>query len=257
MRTSIYNAGFAQVYNTRWAGFANSVAPRIREFYEQTCINKQSRTLLDICCGTGQLALHFLEHGFKAFGLDISPAMLKHARKNCQSYIDQGLARFETADAANFRVDDTFGLAVSTYDALNHLPDMEALGGCFRSTCAALIVGGWFIFDLNTRRGLRQWTGISVQDLEDITLITRGVAVHADDRMYTHITGFVRQEDGCYARVDQTAFNSIFDMSVVVSLLHECGYENAYCALIDDLNTPLENPEGENRVFFVAQKSQL
>jgi hypothetical protein len=80
--------------------------------------------------------------------------------------------------------------------------------------------------------------------------------VDAGERKYTHITGFVRQEDGRYIRVDQTAFNSVFDVQAVTSLLHECGFENAYCALIDALDTPLENPEGENRVFFVAQKPQ-
>jgi SAM-dependent methyltransferase len=256
MRTSVYNAGFAQVYNTRWAGFANSVAPRIREFFEQKSICKQTRSLLDICCGTGQLAQHFLEHGYRAVGLDISPAMLEHARKNCQSYIKQGLARFEQGDAADFKVGETFGLAVSTYDALNHLPDIAALGGCFRSTCAALVEDGWFIFDLNTRRGLRQWTGMSVQDMEDLTLITRGVAVDADDRMYTHITGFVRQEDGYYMRVDQTAFNSVFEMQAVDSLLRECGFAGVYCALIDTLGIPLDDPEKENRVFYVAQKPQ-
>ena len=257
MRTSIYTSGFAQLYNARWAGFANSVAPRIRDFYEQTPIIKQSKAVLDICCGTGQLALHFLEQGYEVVGLDISPAMLEHARANCQSYIDKGKAKFITGDAADFHVDASFGLAISTYDALNHLPDMEALARCFRSAYTVLLDRGWFIFDLNTRRGLRQWTGMSVQDMDDLTLITRGVAVDADDRMYTHITGFMRQEDGCYTRVDQTAFNSVFELPVVAGLLRDAGFAGVYCALVDALDSPLENPEQESRVFFVAQKLQL
>ena len=256
MHTSIYNSGFAKVYNVRWAGFANSVAPRIRDFFEQTPISKHARSLLDICCGTGQLALHFLERGYEVVGLDISPAMLEHARNNCQSYIENGLARFVTGDAADFQLDTAFGLAVSTYDAVNHLPDLAALTGCFRSAYAALLDGGWFVFDLNTRRGLRQWMGMSVQDMEDLTLITRGVAVDVDDRMYTHITGFVRQEDGCYTRVDQTAFNSVFDLDAVASLLRDIGFVGVYCALVDALDTPLENPEQESRIFFVAHKPQ-
>ena len=254
MRTSIYNIGFAQLYNARWAGFANRVAPRIREFFEQTPIGKQARTVLDICCGTGQLALHFLECEYKVVGLDISPAMLEHARENCQNFIVQGQARFVSDDAADFHIEASFSLAVSTYDALNHLPDMDALAGCFRSTYTALLDGGWFIFDLNTRRGLHQWSGMSVQDTEDLTLITRGVAVDMDDRMYTHITGFMRQDDGCYRRVDQTAFNSVFDLDAVASLLRDTGFVGVYCALIDTLDTPLDNSEQESRVFFVARK---
>ena len=161
-----------------------------------------------------------------------------------------------TGDAADFDMEPAFGLAVSTYDALNHLPDLDALAGCFRSTYAALCNGGWFIFDLNTRRGLRQWTGMSVQDMDDLTLITRGVAVEADDRMYTHITGFVRQEDKSYVRVDQTAFNTAFDLDVVANLLHETGFEGVYCALSETLDSPLAVPEEASRVFFVAHKPQ-
>ena len=254
MRTSLYNSGFAQLYNARWAGFAGSVAPRIQDFFERTQICKKPRTVLDICCGTGQLALHFLDQGYTVMGIDISPAMLEHAQENYQSYIDTGQAKFMTGDAADFNIDGSFELAISTYDALNHLPDMAALAGCFRSTYAVLNDGGWFIFDLNTRRGLRQWTGMSVQDMDDLTLITRGVAVAADDRMYTHITGFVRQEDGRYTRVDQTAFNSVFDLDAVASLLRDTGFVGVYCALIDTLDTPLDNSEQESRVFFVARK---
>jgi SAM-dependent methyltransferase len=252
MRETIYNAGFAQVYNVHWARFANTVAPSIRDFYERTPISRSSRAVLDICCGTGQLALHFLEQGYTVVGLDLSPAMLEHARINCQSYMDQ--AHFISGDAADFHLDAAFGLAVSTYDALNHLPDSVALAGCCRSAYTALLPGGWFIFDLNTRQGLRQWSGMNVQDMDDLTLITRGVAVTADDRMYTQITGFVRQADGSYMRVDQTAFNTAFDLDAVADLLRDAGFRGVYCALVAALDTPLENPELESRVFFIAQK---
>ena len=73
MRTSIYNSGFARVYNERWADFANTLAPRIRNFYEQTLTGKGCRDVLDICCGTGQLALHFLERGYRSQGLIYHP----------------------------------------------------------------------------------------------------------------------------------------------------------------------------------------
>ena len=253
MQMQEYNRGFAQVYNTRWAHFAHTVAPRILTFYESRLGNSQAKSLLDICCGTGQLALHFLEHGYSVTGLDISPAMLDYARDNCRTYLDSGQARFVLGDAAHFDVEAGYGLAVSTYDALNHLPDAAALDGCFHATFAALLKGGWFIFDLNTRRGLRQWSGMSVNDQEDLTLITRGV--DAGERKYTHITGFVRQEDGRYTRVDQTAFNTVFDLEPVTAMLQQAGFSTVYCAQSESLETPLAEPELVPRMFFVAQKA--
>ena len=55
-----YSASFARLYNLRWGGFAQRVAPIIRDLYESTPLGKVNRSLLDLCCGTGQLAVHFL-----------------------------------------------------------------------------------------------------------------------------------------------------------------------------------------------------
>ena len=79
------------------------------------------------------------------------------------------------ADAADFTLTDRFGLVVSTYDALNHLPDFAALAGCFRSVFRVLEDGGMFIFDLNTLRGLRRWTAMTVNDTPEMMLVVRSL----------------------------------------------------------------------------------
>ncbi len=249
-----YNSGFARVYNLHWAGFADRLVPSIREFYESTSIGQTNQTALDICCGTGQLALHLLEHGYTVTGLDFSPAMLAYAIEKAQPYIDAGRARFVEGNASDFTVDGQFGLATSTFDALNHLPDMEALQGCFRSVAAVLVDEGRFIFDLNTRYGLERWLGASMQMADELVLFTRGVMVEELNRMYTQISGFLRMESGLYDRFDQTAFNTIFEMDAVHTALLEAGFRSAYCARSDDFATPVENPEAEPRVFFVAER---
>lgn len=249
-----YNPGFAHIYNLRWGGFANRVAPRIREFYERTPLGQANKSMLDLCCGTGQLAVHFLENGYDVTGLDLSPAMLRYAVENTQVYVDQGRARFVEGDAADFTLDRQFGLVISTFDALNHLPDLDALQGCFRSVFAVLEQEGCFIFDLNTHHGLQRWSDTSVQMTDDVAIFTRGVFVEEQRRFYTQISGFLRTEGGLYERFDQTAFNTIFEIDAVHAALLEAGYRSAYCARFDDLATPLDDPETEPRVFFVVEK---
>ncbi len=250
----IYDPAFARVYNARWAGFAHRVAPLIFDFYEQTPTGHEHKSLLDLCCGTGQLAGYFLARDYRVTGLDSSPGMLAHARENARAHIEAGQARFIEGDAADYALDAPVGLVVATYDALNHLPDRAALRGAFRSTHAALVDGGWFIFDLNTRAGLLRWSGVNVQNDEDALLITRGVVVAEQDRAYTQITGFTRQESGLYERFEQVAYNTMFDLAEVEAALREAGFRRAYCARVDALDTPLEHPESESRVFIVAQK---
>jgi SAM-dependent methyltransferase len=249
-----YGAAFARAYDWKWAKFAREIAPRIREFYENLAVGWASRSVLDLCCGTGCLAGHFLENGYEVTGVDLSEPMLEIARGNASRFIDDGRARFIQADAAAFESDRRFGLAVSTFDSLNHLPDLEALKQCFRHTASALLDEGVFIFDLNTRLGLARWNGVSVEDDEDGMIVTRGFFDASAPRAHTRISGFVRRDDGRYDRFEETAYNTAFDVAEVRAALEACDLRRAYAASPRDLATPLGDPERYPRVFFVATK---
>lgn len=249
-----YGQAFARVYNRRWTFFAHRVAPKIAEFYAGTSIGQTNRCVLDLCCGTGQLALALLERGYTVTGLDLSAHMLQYATENASAYVDQGQARFIQADAADFALDQQFGLVVSTFDALNHLESQDALLSCFHSVFAVLAEDGYFVFDLNTRAGLQRWNNISVDDTEEAMIVTRGIYNGQGDRAYTLVSGFIRLANGLYERFEETVFNTAFDMAWVRDMLHEVGWRHIHCAGIEDLETPIARPEQEGRIFFVAHK---
>jgi SAM-dependent methyltransferase len=249
-----YSAAFARVYDLRWAGFATQVAPRLRAFYEQQPAREAPRALLDVGCGTGHLAYHFLEAGYEVAGLDLSPAMLAHARERCAAYVAGGQAVFFEADAASFQLPRQFGLVVSTFDALNHLPDMAALQGAFASVRRALAPGGLFVFDLNTALGLAQrWNSISIDDTEELFLLNRGIYQPDAGQAYTSITGFVRGDDGRYERFKELVYNTAFSLVEVETALRAAGWPAPYAAHLDDLHSSVSEPEALPRAFFVAR----
>jgi SAM-dependent methyltransferase len=249
-----YSAGFARVYNLRWGSFAQHVAPLIRAYYEAQPVSANNRTLLDVCCGTGQLARLFLEAGYRVVGIDLSEPMLAYARENNAPYIQQGQARFLQADATDFHLDERFGLVVATFDALNHLEDESALRRCFQCVFAALEGNGIFIFDLNTRLGLRRWNGINIDDGDELVIINRGIYDGGSNKAWARITGFYREGEEIYRRFEETAFNTLFDFPRVRQMLLETGWKNAHFARVQDLSAPLADPEQEGRVFIVAGK---
>jgi len=207
-----------------------------------------------VCCGTGQLAQHFLEQGYRVTGIDLSPSMLHYARQNNAPYVEAGQARFLQADAADFALDEQFGVAVSTFDALNHLPDSEALRGCFASVFPLLLPDGLFIFDLNTRAGLTRWNRINVRDMPDHLIIDRGIYDEESDRAWVKITGFIRTEGGLYERFEETAYNTAYDLDWVRDELLRGGWHSVYFARVDDLGMPIPDPEALNRAFVIARK---
>jgi SAM-dependent methyltransferase len=179
--------------------------------------------------------------------------MLHYARQNNAQYIESGQAKFVQADAAAFSLEEQFGLAISTFDALNHLPSKEALRGCFESVLPLLLPDGFFIFDLNTRTGLQRWNGINVRHLPDALIIDRGIYDQGDDRAWVKITGFVETESGLYERFDQTAYNTAFDLDWVRDTLFKTGYKSVYFARVGSLAMPIVDPETEPRVFIIAK----
>ncbi len=249
-----YNSAFARVYNSFWTGFAAQVGPGIRDFYERQRGSDADRSLLDVGCGTGQLALYFLEQDYDVTGIDLSEAMLDYARENAAQYVESGQATFVQADASDFSLDDTFGLAVSTYDALNHLESLAALERCFGGVYRVLNEGGCFVFDLNTREGLRRWNTMKVQETDEALILTSGIFDEQEGRAWTRISGFMRAEGELYERFEQVAFNTAFDLAAVRVALLAAGWSSVHCAGIQDLSEPLPDPEHEPRVFVVARK---
>jgi SAM-dependent methyltransferase len=249
-----YSTEFAHVYNLRWTFFADQMAPRILEFYRRAPISATNPLALDLCCGTGQLARHLLENGLRVIGVDSSAGMLQHAAENNAAYVEQGAARFIQADAANFTLGGAqVGLAVSTFDALNHLESDDALRRCFQCVFASVAPGGIFLFDLNTRAGLAGWNGINIDDGEDAMIVTRGIYDAPSRRATVRISGFARRVDGLYERFEETAFNTAFDLAWVRQALLDCGWRSVHFARGLDLATPIDEPEKERRAFVVAR----
>jgi SAM-dependent methyltransferase len=248
-----YGPGFARVYDLRWNGYAQRVAPRLLEFYASSPAGESSGRVLDLCCGTGLLAWHFLEKGYRVVGLDLSAPMLEHARATAGAYAETGQATFVQADARDFALSERFGLVVSTYDALNHLDDLQALRSCF--ACVGRVCDGVFAFDLNTRAGLRRWNSIEVDESrDDAVIITHGAYDGTSPRAWMSVSGFLQAGDGRYERFSETVFNTVFEMEAVRAALLETGWREVYFATVQDLAAPVSEPEREPRVFVVARK---
>lgn len=248
-----YSQGFARVYNRRWAGFSRQIAPLILDFYSATPVGQNNKKVLDLCCGAGHLAVHFLEHDYTVTGIDLSEHMLHYASENARAFLDSGRATFRPGDAVDFKLDEHFGLVVSTYDSLNHLENERSLKSCFRSVHA--VCDGYFVFDLNTRFGLKRWSNVHIDDSdEDCFIVTRGFYDGENDKAWMKITGFVKETDGGFERFDETVFNTVFELERVKSALLMIGWKDVYFARIQDLRTPLAEPELEGRVFIVASK---
>jgi SAM-dependent methyltransferase len=101
-------------------------------------------SVLDLCCGTGLLAVELIARGYQVVGVDASDAMLALARERLGPEVE--LSRTTLPELEG---DGVFDAAVCTFDGLNYLTPDE-----LRLTIAAVALrlrpAGWLVFDLHT-----------------------------------------------------------------------------------------------------------
>ena len=252
--TNAYDGPFAKAYDLHWSGYAREAGFRILDFFSSHPSARPDARILDLGCGTGQLALLFLQTGWSVVGVDRSEDMLAQARVNCQPYLARNQAAFLKADILSFKINAPFALATATYNVLNHLETETELAACVRRVYDHLLKPGLFLFDLNTRRGLRQWDGLERQSTENIAYVGKGTFDDATGRAAIRMEGSYLRSDGGAESFVHTTVNYAFDLARVEAHLKSAGFAKTHFALIEDLGAPLPDPEKSMRVFAVAEK---
>jgi len=205
-------------------------------------------------CGTGDLAAYLLIRGAEVTGLDRSPHMLKHAAEKNAEYVRSGSARFIETDASDFRLPEEFGMAVSTFNTLNHLADFDAVEGCLESVSKALVPGASFLFDLNTRRGLDSTLGTNVVIDTDDEIIFRK-RIRFENKAILYATGCFRH-DGSWHRYRETITKIYISTTELRRALLNTGFESVVFTA-EDFTTEVDDPEAEEIVRVVATKEKM
>jgi SAM-dependent methyltransferase len=124
--------------------------------------------LLDVCCGTGQMAGEMSRRGYRVVGLDGALAMLRYARANAPG------VPLVQADVRRFALRARFDAAYCIFDSLNHMLTTADLTSAFNSVHSCLRPGGWFLFDVNTELGyVANWSGTRVLSIDNARVRTR------------------------------------------------------------------------------------
>jgi SAM-dependent methyltransferase len=151
----------SSVYDSGWGVFALQYLKLIEQFLEQRGI--ATAKILDIACGTGNLAISLAKRGHQVLGLDISGDMIDIARNKAD-----GLANlaFIKHDMTSFHLKKSFDLVCCSFDALNYLTNPQDLLSMFGCVSGVLRPSGLFIFDsVTTCHYLNRINGSCYKDI--------------------------------------------------------------------------------------------
>lgn len=230
--------------------------------------------ILDLCCGTGELASVLSARGHEVLGIDGSPGMIELAGRAAPR------ASFRVGDVRDFSLAAPVDAVVCAFDSLNHLESLEELRSALRCIFAALSPGGGLIFDLNMRTGFEERFQGSFGFAEDdravlvrasydprsevgryaITVFRReggpGGGTHtgaqsAVDAGARVATGPTEAEGGPWTRTDVILEQRCFEADAVCRILDDVGFESI---CLFDAETALDMDGHVGRTFFTARR---
>ncbi len=240
-RYSDYDS-FAWVYNKHWGhSFTQIVLPILENLILQHLPAKAR--ILDLCCGTGQLAQALTARGYQVTGLDGSEEMIRLARKNAPA------GKFIVDDARSFKLPDVYHAVVSTFDSLNHIMTLEELTTVFHNVNTALQEGGLFLFDLNLEEGYQACWEDSYSIVEDDHICIVRTSYRPEERTAQFDTTIFRLQGG-WQRSDLTLLQKCYSEAEVRSALEIAGFTeiHGYAWGVEELTSEAE------RAFFVCRK---
>ncbi len=183
------------------------------------------RRALDLACGTGNSTGPLLSRGYSVLACDISPGMIKEARRKYPDRADC----FLVADMRELPELGRFDLILCLDDAINYLLSEDELDAAFVSVARALSPSGVFAFDLNSlltyrtsfaedmvKEGdgvLLAWKGETEPTFEDGEIGSATVAI------------FTEREDGSWDRTSMRHIQRHRSPDAVRSSLARAGLE--------------------------------
>ena len=202
--------------------------------------------VLDLCCGTGTLALIMSRRGYDMIAADASEDMLMAARDKAAD-MGSGAPLFICQRADGLDLFGTVDAAYSSLDSFNYL-SFEELCGAFDRLRLFIRPGGLLVFDLRTPEFLRSMDGsVSVDETDDALCLWRGRFDHERGELVYGLDLFERVGEDIYEHRNEEHVEYAHDIAAVAAELVARGFT--------EVRTGAPGPmAGEGRVFITAKR---
>lgn len=213
-----YRDDLAWIHDVGFGGFAEAASPAILEQLRRAGISEGR--IVDLGCGSGQWARALCDEGYDVFGVDLSDAMVRRARRRVPE------ARFVAASFLEVQI-PACAAVTAIGEVLCYLIDehnsRRQLTGLFRRVWRALQPGGLFVFDV---LGPGQVTG--EVDLRHRVERDWATVVEAREdrrrRLLTRRITTFRRVGSHYRRDEEVHRQRLFEPGVLAADLRRIGY---------------------------------
>lgn len=239
-----YDALMAHVDYNAWVDYA------LKRLGLPLTAPPEKKTLVDLGCGTGTVAIQLAKRGYDVIGIDGSPAMLSVARQKAE---DSGVAlTLYHQSLTEFDVGHEIDGIVCLCDTFNYLTGDGELSKALACVAQTLKPGRSVVFDLHTESRMRQMDeAVFADELDDVAYIWES-DYDDNQRLCTmYVTLFVHSSENIYRRYQEVHQERAYSPEEVEQALSEAGLR--LTGFYGDLS---DSPPAvdESRVFYTAMR---
>lgn len=208
------------------------------------------RTVVDLACGTGSLAVSLSGRGYEVIGADASGEMLSVAAQKAQGMANAPV--FICQDMTRLDLYGTVDAAVCCLDSVNYLTKPKDLQKMFRRVSLFLNPGGVFVFDIHTRLKLeRLGDRCFTDETEDVFCAWRSF-YSEKRRLATFVIDLFERREDVWLRSTEEHFERAYEPEEIAGLLRSAGFGKIKC--FGNLKMRAPGPD-EERIFFRCVKA--
>lgn len=183
------------------------------------------RTILELGCGTGRLAVELKKIGYSISGLDLSSDMLSLAYNRAQENgVNFPLIEGDMRDLSELGKYDAI---ISFCDSLCYLETKEDVKKVLEEVFTHLYSGGVFLFDVHSLYQMSLFNGYSFHaELENVVFLWdsfEGVEKHSVEH---ELSFFVQKEKELYTRSFELHRERTYPLAEYKKMLEDVGFKN-------------------------------
>ncbi len=210
-----------------------------------------TKTILELACGTGDLAIRLKQKGFDVTGLDLSQEMLTMA--DAKAFQEGAELQWVQGDMRDLKGIGEFDSVTCYSDSLCYLKSEPDMQQTFDEVYQVLAENGLFLFDVHSvyqvEEGFKEY---SFHDqTEDFAFLWDSYPGEEEYSVEHFLTFFVKEEEDTFIRKDELHQERTYPVKDYLRMLENAGFSKVevYSDFTD------EKPHEETkRLFFVAYK---
>ena len=226
------------------------------DFLVEDCIKEykpETKNILELACGTWEVARELVKRKYNVVGLDINENMLKKAEKNLFPFLNKeglGVVDLVLWDMTNFDLKKEFDTILCNYNSVCHLLKWEDWQKFFEMSYKHLKKDWLLIFDINTLFEFENITRDFAQfyNFWDDTVC---LEMQKKDWVYEWLVKiFKKDKDWKYDLIEEVIKENSFPINKIKKELKDKGFE-----ILDLIDYHYwEVTAQSERVYFICKK---